>query len=139
VTAVYVAGSSRELERAEAVIAALRSAGVHVTGDWVGHIRDCRAAGVATDAELSDDEARAVALLDLDALDRACTLLLLAPAPEAPSCGAWVELGAAYLAGLRLVISGPHARQSIFTRLGHIYDTDDEAVLALSMSDGWIR
>ena len=94
---VYVAGSSGEIERVERVIAHLRLMGVTITHDWTADIRAVRAAGLASDADLSDDEARKHALTDLEAVATAHAVLFLAP--TTPTRGAWVEMGYAYGCG----------------------------------------
>jgi hypothetical protein len=127
---VYVAGSSGELERVESVIATLRSSpGVHILHDWTKDVRAARAAGFASDAALSDADAKSHALTDLDAVRGARVVLLLAPA--SPSFGAGVEFGVAIerarrsFLGVQTIVCGPFARSSIFTRLAsEIRDTD---------------
>lgn len=132
---VYVAGSSAEIERVERVIARLRDAGVRITHDWTHDVREVRAAGHASDADLSDDDAAQHAIRDLGGAFGARTFLLLAP--ETPTRGAWVELGAAWAHQRKwrgsIIVAGPAARQSIFTRLAdRIVATDDEAVALIT-------
>ena len=111
---VYVAGASRELERAEAFIASLRLRGHEVTHDWTVDVRASRVAGVV-DEQLSDQDAQRYAETELDAVVQAQLLVLLAP--EQSTSGAWVEYGVAIAAGLPILVVGPRARCSIFTRL----------------------
>jgi hypothetical protein len=134
---VYVAGASAELERCERVIAALREGGCTITMDWGAAMRALAALGIC-DAQLDDHEARRHAEADLDGIVTADVVLLLAP--EAATRGAWVEFGYALgwargygEAPLRsLYVSGPGARQSIFTRCADaLFATDDDAVSAI--------
>lgn len=92
--AVYVAGASAEIERAEHMIATLRALGVVVTHDWPARMRAMGPEHLLTRPVLAD-ELRAC----LAGVRRADVLLLLEP--TRPSVGAWVELG--YAAGLGTV------------------------------------
>lgn len=124
---VYVAGSSGELERVEAVIARLREAGATITLDWTLDVRAHRAAGHATDADLSDEEARFLAETDRDAVVAADVFLLLAPVVA--TRGAWVELGIATTFCGYTAVAGHAARDSIFTRLvDEVFSTDADAI-----------
>lgn len=100
---VYVAGSSRDLERAERVIAELRAIpGVEVPVDWPAQMR-----AHGPDEGLSAEERHGFALEDAAGVERARVLVLLRPTPETPSAGAWVELGIAIGASLvRRRVSG---------------------------------
>ena len=137
---VYVAGSSAELDRCERVISALRAGGCTITFDWAAQMREFAARGLC-DAALDDHEARRCAEADLNAIVDADVVLLLAP--EQPTRGAWVEFGYALgwargygEAPLRsLYVSGPAARQSIFTRCADaLFLSDDDAVRAIVRS-----
>ena len=87
---VYVAASSKEIDRAERVIAALRKAGVVVTHDWPAEMRKHPA-----DHELDDDVLLPELERDLQKGVRPADLVLVL-APQQPTQGAWVELGAAW-------------------------------------------
>lgn len=129
---VYVAGSSRDLERAERVIAELRAIpGVEVPVDWPAQMREH-----GPDEGLSDDERHRFAVDDLHGAMTAAGLILLRPTQEAPSAGAWVELGAAlgYRAAhdlpLNVLVAG-RGTACIFDALlppNAVVDTDDEAI-----------
>jgi nucleoside 2-deoxyribosyltransferase len=124
----YVAASSAEVERAESVIAHLRAVGIDVVGDWTPHVRAMRALG-RRDADLSEQEASDVANECVRAIVNAETVVVLAPA--APSSGCAFEFGYACCAGKSTVLSGPHARASIFHSYADlVVDTDSAAVLA---------
>jgi hypothetical protein len=127
---VYVAGASAEVERAERIIQALRSAGFIVTHDWTRSVREYRAKGYR-DADLSDEACEEIAASDLDAVRRADVLLFLSP--EQPTTGAWVELGAASNYGDKtILVSGASARRYLFTRIADwIFDDDEAALVAL--------
>lgn len=125
---VYVAGSSRDLERAERVIAALRAIpGVMVPVDWPFMMREH-----GPDEGLSDEDRQRFAKADARGACHANVLLLLRPTTEAPSAKAWVELGIA-LGALRspLILIAGRGTACIFDALiqrEHVVDTDAEAV-----------
>lgn len=132
---VYVAGSSRDLERAERVIAALRAIpGVVVPVDWPAAMRKH-----GPDDGLSDDNRERFAAEDANGAINCTVFLLLRPTLDAPSAGAWAELGMALSAStareelgeLRtpLVIIGGEGTRCIFDALADVtLKTDDEAV-----------
>lgn len=127
-TKIYVAGSSRDLPRAERVIAELRAIpGVEVSVDWPAAMRER-----GPDEGLSDDDRERLAKADARGAYRADVLLLLRPTPEAPSAGAWVELGIA-LGAMRspsILVAG-EGTPCIFDALiprDRVVDTDGEAV-----------
>jgi hypothetical protein len=131
---VYVAGASAELERCERVIAALAQGGCTVTHDWTPSIREHIARGISEE-QLDDHEARRLSGGDYDAIERAHFVLFLAP--ETVTRGAWSELGYAGClmrrGELSVYVSGPRARQSIFTRQSSaIFLSDDDAVSAIA-------
>lgn len=123
---VYVAGSSRELDRARAAIAACRARGWHVTGDWPAEI--ARAGGRANRG-LSPAERRGAAVSCLHGVRQADAFWLLVPGEDSPSAGCWVELGVALEAGpgIAIVASGDTGR-SVFCA-GTVEVPDDQAAL----------
>jgi hypothetical protein len=130
---VYVAAASAEVERAERVMSMLRERGCSIVGDWTDDVRDQRRRAL-TDADLTDADARAASDRCLDAIDACDVLLYLAPAQ--PSTGASAELGYALhpMTGARVVVAGPHARSSIFSRRADIRAASDEiAVSAIAV------
>lgn len=119
---VYVAGASAEPERVRWAMDAVRDAGAAVTLDWLAPIE----AGVPANTGLSDAERRQYARADLDAVVSSDVLWLLAP--EAPSAGAWVELGHALRCHVVVIVSGPARKRSIFAALAVECDTDADAL-----------
>lgn len=92
-TRIYVAASSRELERVDRALAGLAALGerVVVTYRWIDDMRANIAAG-RTEADYSEEESRKFAHKCLrGVLDADVTWLLY---PNTPTCGAWAELGA---------------------------------------------
>ena len=123
--AVYVAGSSSERSRVHAAMDSVRDAGLELTLDWLAAI-DRVGAASPTDPAVRADAARA----DLDAIDRADVVWLLAPHPGSTSTGAWTELGYALAKGKRVVVSGD-ATRSIFVSGAEAEVATDGDALAL--------
>lgn len=125
---VYIAASSApsEVERAKQCGARLTAAGVNVVSTWTAAV-DVHG-GNPRDAAVG--QRRHWAARDLLELGRADALWLLCPPTEAPTRGAWVELGAAYMRAM-LVVSSGDTRQSIFTALTEEFATDEDAHDAL--------
>lgn len=126
---IYVAGSSRELDRVEGVMRALRDAAWTITHDWTADVRAAQALGL-TDATLTRMERERHARADTSAIDAADVFLLLIPTTS--SIGVWFEFGYALARGIRTIAAGPGAKKSIFTELATVvYRTDDAAIEAL--------
>ena len=124
---VYVAASSKELERAENAIQALLDLGHSVAHDWPAMIRRV---GSANPADASPELNAQWANEDLAELESSEVLWLLMPAEG--GFGAAVELGFALgKEDMHIVVSGPAVRRSIFTSLACAeYATDAEALEA---------
>jgi hypothetical protein len=88
-TRIYVAGPSRELERCERVIAAVRDRGHMITHDWAAVMR---AVGTP-DSDLEDEMLRPYLADDLGGVHHAQSLLVLLPTRGHTSSGLFVELG----------------------------------------------
>lgn len=133
---VYVAGSSRDLERAERVIAELRAIpNVAVPVDWPANMREH-----GPDSGLSAEDRVRFAEEDAAGAYFADAFVLLRPTEDAPSVGAWVELGVSIGAAFARLRSGKRSPFGIIAGRGtacifdalmapaSIVDTDDEAV-----------
>lgn len=121
---VYVAASSDEIDRAVRWIAMLRGAGIHVTSSWPEVITR-ESAGVANPREASVEDRRRWSSQDLNEVQAADVLWMLAPT-RASGRGAYYEAGAADALGNVVVASGD-TKQSIFLARATEFDTDDEA------------
>lgn len=147
---VYVAGASKELDRAKAVIATLREAGYTITFDWVEEVER------VGDANPADPGVRLMsAHKDVDGVQSADVFVLLHPGLENNSTGCWFELGLAIgmEAGPVVFISYKTAEElatpsrCIFVDFAlHTSDTPDSAavldedlVRALAEYDEWNR
>lgn len=133
---VYVAGSSRDLERVERVIAALRAIpGVVVPVDWPAQMR-----AHGPDEGLPDEDRYLFAGDDAIGVGNCDAFVLLRPSADAPSAGAWVEFGmalgfsydrAAHGETVPFVFVSGRGTPCIFDALippKHIVQYDDEAV-----------
>lgn len=84
---IYVAGASKELDRARRVMAMLREAGHEITCDWTEPVSKYGSIPRTTgDAVRAIDE-------DLLGIQDAEVFVFLHPAPGVPTTGAWFELG----------------------------------------------
>lgn len=119
---IYVAGSSRQLERVKAAMAALRSLGHTITHDWVALVEEY---GEANPVDAATSTMRRWAADDLAGVYNADMVWLLMP--ETEGFGAAVEMGYAIAHGVPVIVSGAHAR-SVFTSLASCYDRDDLAL-----------
>lgn len=124
---VYVAGSSRELERGALVMRDLREGGVRVTSTWPENIQ---AVGKSNEG-LSRSEAIKAADGCIKELQRASHLLLLVPS-DAATIGAFIEYGMVLAYCKPLIVVDPRPDRSVFWRkAARIYATDREAVVYL--------
>ncbi len=134
---IYVAGSSKELDRVEGVIARLRSAGHMITHDWTKAVR-----AAPDDHAITDEHARQCAEADVRGVYDADVVWLLIP--EVKSEGAFFELGAAWgwrhpdirSPRRRLVASGNPTGRIFLWLPGIQRYPDDEAALE---AIGWDR
>lgn len=134
-TSVYVAAASKEIARAERVHEALRAIpNVKVVSTWIEMMR-----GVSVPEHAMPPGERARnKQANADAIYQSSVVLFLAPPPGAPTRMGWWELG--YVEGLiaegpykrRVLVSGPHARDSICTEGYEIHATDEEAIGAIA-------
>ncbi len=130
---VYVAGASAEPERVRHWMDRIRAAGHELAFDWLTVIA---LGGGHANVGLSDEQRRSASWTDLDAIDAADIVWLLAP--DVPSCGAWAELGYAvsvrerdrrhcYGRPLHIVVSGRARERCIFASLAD-FETDSDGV-----------
>lgn len=120
---LYLAASSAEIERATEWCAKLRHAGITVTSTWIDTIR---LVGAANPRDANDEKRASWVKADFAEIDDADALWLLVPAADAPTRGAWIELGYAWSRRKAIVCSGD-TRQSIFCVVGDEYETDERA------------
>lgn len=126
---IYVAGGSKERERVQVAMDAVRALGLEITCDWLAAIA---AEGIANEG-LDEAKRRRYAVADYDGVFRADIIWVLAP--NAHSTGSWAELG--YAQGLRsdqvILVSGLARHRCIFASLAtQEFDTDESALLYLT-------
>lgn len=112
---VYVAGSSRNLERPRRFIArVLANEAMQLTHNWVPDIDAARSVG-APDDEICDERRAHFARTDLHGIDAADVVVFLMESGTSGH-GSWVELGYALAsAHTKWIIVSGGGRQSIFT------------------------
>lgn len=99
---IYVAAASAELPRAGAAMRELRTLGARVVGDWTAEVDAWGAEG----ADQTDEQRAAGSAAQLRCLIvEADAVLVLAPSGGCRTRGAWMEAGAAFAAGLPVVVS----------------------------------
>lgn len=123
---IYLAGSSREIETVERYRDKLIAAGWTITHDWCSAMRACP----VPDSQLTPEQRMRYATDDAAGVIAADVLWLLVP--QAPSKGAWVELGiaighAAALGLFPMVIASGGGDASIFNGYAYRMDSHDEA------------
>jgi hypothetical protein len=120
---IYVAGSSKELDRCERLIARVRAMGHEITHDWTASVR---ANGGEANAGLSERERLDAAVGCYNAACGATFVVVLA-APVMN--GAMFELGAAYAADAVIGYVGDEGLTIFSSFADHVF-VGDEAALA---------
>lgn len=98
---VYVAGSTRDIERVQMVQGWARSAGDTITFDWIG-----------AEGEIRTEAGARIAQRKVQACVEADLLILLFP-PNGGGLGCWIEMGAALASGADVWVVEPQ-RDSVF-------------------------
>ena len=125
---IFIAASSRNLERAIRVRTALIRLGFLVPCDWMGRMADRRDRGLV-DADMTDDENMDARTYDLAGVDAADAVLWL----DEGSRGATFESGYATNAG-KLVVAVGTEMLSLYSRTAPIrFAKDSEAIEYLVM------
>jgi hypothetical protein len=106
---VYVAGSTRDVERVKGVQDAVRAFGSTITFDWTGAEGEIRTDGSWDSA--SEAGAR-IAQREIDACTSADLTILLFP-PSGGGLGCWIEMGATLASGGEVWVLEP-GRDSVF-------------------------
>lgn len=100
---LYIAGASKEIERAERWIAKAREAGFVITEDWPAKVRAAGSANHAPEDVLRD----AAEKCEAGAITAEITWVLI-PSAETPTAGAWYEMAIALAAGRKIITSLPY-------------------------------
>lgn len=139
---VYVAGASKDLERAKAVMGQIAvSSELTIVCDWT---KDFDTYTGIPEHDLDARVRRQCMDRDVRAVLAADYIHLLAPSPDKPTKGAWFELGVAHLAAMShlwghqtIVISGEHRFCSIFTECAHeFFEYDIDAIRWMEQNGG---
>lgn len=145
---IYIAASSKEIERAERLMAIARARGF-VFHDWTVTVREAMAAG-KSEIDLSDEFALMCALGDIGGLVNAKRLIVLVPPADKPAgFGVAAELGAAHIIReflprpasmppLEIIACGDSrsVRRSVFTRLANAFVERDVDALEPNIPRG---
>jgi nucleoside 2-deoxyribosyltransferase len=123
--AVYVAGSSAELDRARHVMAALRLHGITVTSTWLEAIE---AAGTANEGLTRGQRIGAATTCEREVESSDVLLLLVPSEPSGIGCG-W-EAGYARALGLHLVAAG-RTERTVFAATVEEHRSDLDAIAAV--------
>lgn len=107
--AVYVAGSTSDVERINYVQGLVRGAGWGITFDWTGAEGEIRTDG---SWDTVPDKGAEIASREIDACRRADLTILLFP-PKGGGLGCWIEMGATLAAGGEVWVVEP-GRDSVF-------------------------
>ena len=121
----YLAGASKEVDRAKAVMNGLRALGHTITHDWTEEVEKYK------DTIPSDEILSKCALQDFRGVCDADRFILLVPENQNATIGAYVELGMAIAFHIPVYISGVSDR-NIFSYLdgyGIEKIKDDETLL----------
>lgn len=123
---IYVAASSKEIDRAEGWMRRLTEVGFIVTSSWVDVIRRV---GEANPRDATEAQCKEWAEVDADEVSESDVLWQLLPV-EASGRGSYFEAGLAFGEGIAIVCSGD-VKQSIFCALHDCFATDQEAFDAI--------
>lgn len=117
---VYIAGSSKEIDRVERWRDALMKMRIVVTSTWTDNVRKV---GEGNPRSASTVQRRTWAAQCCREVERARVLWVLVPQVDAPTRGAWFEAGVAYTLVRPIVWSGD-TLQSVFCALGDEHNED---------------
>lgn len=106
---VYVAGSTRDVERVNLVQRLVRGAGWEITFDWTGAEGEIRTDG---SWDTVPEKGAEIATREIEACRTADLTILLFP-PTGGGLGCWIEMGATLASGGEVWIIEP-ARDSVF-------------------------
>lgn len=135
---VYLAGSSRDIERCKRLIAMLRALGHTITFDWPAHVEaNPGGANSGTDEQLEE-----AAELCLQGALEAEIVWVANPPADKPTAGAWGEMLAAivdnrvnpsFTSEIKVIISAPDGPKQfcIFQHLRGVqrFESDEQALV----------
>ena len=106
---IYVAGSTRDVERVKGVQDAVRAFGHEITFDWTGAEGQIRTDG---SWDIASEAGAQIAQREIAACVRADLTILLFP-PQGGGLGCWIEMGATLAYGGEVWVVEP-GRDSVF-------------------------
>lgn len=128
VESIYVAASSKDIERAKHWIEHLALAGIHVTSTWIASIEKAGSANPRSTADADQRSARwGYADENVRCIEQAQVLWLLVPPHDKPTIGAWYEAGVADTMKKIVIASGDDTERTVFTARASEFRTDLQA------------
>ena len=129
---VYVAGSTRDTERVNAVQDIAKAFGWTVTFDWTGAEGEIRTDGSWDSAP---DQGARIARREVEACRDADLIILLFP-PSGGGLGCWIEMGAGLATGAEIWVVGPQ-RDSVFWQHPAVSRLDDVGDVAVRLHESF--
>lgn len=129
---VYVAGSTRDVERANAVQDIARAFGCEITFDWTGAEGEIRTDG---SWDTVPERGAAIAAREISACQAADLIILLFP-PTGGGLGCWIEMGAGLATGAEVWVVGPQ-RDSVFWQHPQVTRLDDVGDVAVRLHEAF--
>lgn len=125
---VYVAGSTRDVERVNAVQDIARAFGCRVTFDWTGAEGEIRTDG---SWDTVPEKGAQIASREVQACMDADLIILLFP-PTGGGLGCWIEMGAGLASGAEVWVVGQQ-RDSVFWQHPAVTRLDDVGDVAVAL------
>lgn len=126
--AVYVAGSTRDVERVNSVQSVARAFGCEITFDWTGAEGEIRTDGSWDSAA---EKGAVIAAREIAACADADLVILLFP-PNGGGLGCWIEMGAALASDAEVWVVGPQC-DSVFWQHPAVTRLPDIAEVAIRL------
>lgn len=134
---IYIAGSSKDIDRCERMVSAVRALGIDITVDWVAIMR-----ASPPDSACDADHLAKCARDDIRGVKEADIVWVVGPSVSRPSTGCWGELTAALALGKPVLYSEPPAdaltgqsaptpQFCIFTVLTERFKSDEDVLAHL--------
>lgn len=127
-TRVYVAGSTRDVERVNAVQQIAVAFGCEIVFDWTGAEGEIRTDG---SWDTVPERGARIALREVAACQEADLIILLFP-PNGGGLGCWIEMGAGLATGAEVWVVGA-ARDSVFWQHPNVVRLDDVGDVAVRL------
>lgn len=128
----YVAGSTRDRERVNAVQNIARAFGYQITFDWTGPDGEIRTDG---SWDSVPERGAQIASREIQACKDADLIILLFP-PNGGGLGCWIEMGAGLASGAEIWVVGQQ-RDSVFWQHPQVTRLDDVGDVAVRLHEAF--